>query len=83
MTADTNGFAITYTVLGKNGSRAFPYVFNRAQATLRKVFCYEMVELRAKGMDQETFAQTQATQATGKRKDREDDAGEASGSRES
>ncbi|CAO1617799.1 unnamed protein product [Parajaminaea phylloscopi] len=63
---------ITKLILGKGATRAFPYVYNRAQRLLRNIFCYEMVELRAKGVEPEQLAATQA-KGTGKRKDRDDD----------
>lgn len=64
-------------MLGKSASRAFPYVFNRAQQTLRKTYCYELVELRAKGAENEPAATQPATKENdgkGKKRDREENA---------
>lgn len=57
-------------MLGKTATRAFPYVFNRAQAILREVFCFEMVELRAKGTENELLTQVATTSDAGKGKRR-------------
>lgn len=88
---------ITKKVLDKATSRAFPYVFNRAQSILRSTFCYEMVAVRARGVENEHLAaqakETQkekkkskesGTQSKGKRKaadDDDDDDAEEGGSR--
>ncbi|PWN30402.1 MAGE-domain-containing protein [Jaminaea rosea] len=56
---------ISKKVLGKNAARAFPYIFNQAQKILRSTFCYEMVELRARGAENEQLAtQAAATAAS-------------------
>lgn len=52
-------------VLGKNASRAFPYIFNRAQAMLRNTFNYELVEVRSKGADREALLSQAAAEAKG------------------
>ncbi|PWN20778.1 MAGE-domain-containing protein [Microstroma glucosiphilum] len=61
---------ISKKVLGKSAARAFPYVFNRAQAILREVFCFEMVELRAKGTENELLTQAATTSDANKGKKR-------------
>lgn len=54
-------------MLGKEAARAFPAVFNQAQKILRNTFCYEMVELRARGAENEQLAaQGSSTQAEGR-----------------
>lgn len=47
-------------------------VFNRAQKVLRYTFGYEMVELRAKGIDNEQLTQMGQTQAAPDPNDGED-----------
>ncbi|PWN42682.1 MAGE-domain-containing protein [Ceraceosorus guamensis] len=42
---------INKKVLGKENSRAFPVVYNKAQRLLRATFGYELVELRARGTE--------------------------------
>lgn len=60
------------SVLDKESARAFPVVFNRAQKVLRYTFGYEMVELRAKGIDNEQLTQMGQTQIAPDPNDGED-----------
>lgn len=54
-------------VLDKSSARAFPHIFNRAQAILRSTFCYELAPIRAKGVENEQLA-AQAREALKKQK---------------
>lgn len=53
-------------VLGKAATRAFSVIFARAQRILRNTFGYELVELRARGADNDQLLQqTNAAPAAG------------------
>lgn len=46
-------------VLKKEGAKAFPVIFNRAQKILRDSFGFELVEVRARGVENDQILQTQ------------------------
>lgn len=50
------------SVLKKEGAKAFPVIFNRAQKILRDSFGYELVEIRARGVENDQILQTQHEQ---------------------
>ncbi|PWN51359.1 MAGE-domain-containing protein [Violaceomyces palustris] len=77
---------ISRKVLGKESTRAFPVVFNLAQRILHETFGYHMVELRAKGAENEQLvhqsnaavAQAEEEERKRKRKSREKEKDKAS-----
>ena len=58
-------------VLDKASAKAFSIIFNRAQKVLRYTFGYEMVEVRARGTDNEQIRQAGQVQAEGDEDDAE------------
>lgn len=62
------------SVLGKEHARVFPFVFNRACKTLRKSFGYELVELRARGTENEQLrAQAMGQQSQAQEEEEEEE----------
>lgn len=59
---------ISIKVFKKENSRIFPVVFNHAQKILRSSFGYEMVELRARGTDNEQILLAQSQAQTQRRR---------------
>lgn len=71
-------FLPSFPVLGKEHARVFPFVFNRACKTLRKSFGYELVELRARGTENEQLraqAMGQQSQAQEEEEQEEEEEG--------
>lgn len=60
-------------VLGKEGSLAFPIIFNRAQKVLRNIFGYELVELRLRGTDNEQLISKKTDASSSGRHDDEEE----------